>query len=64
MDRLPHRSALDADLAAVLRRLVAAFGATQVTVTWIQPTDRPDPYPARAWQAALLEEPPCTSTCT
>jgi hypothetical protein len=65
-----HRPALEPDQAAALRRLLAAFGAEQVTVTCVQPTSRPDPNPnpatapARAWQATLLEEAPCTSTCT
>jgi hypothetical protein len=65
-----HRPALEPDLAAALRCLVAAFGAEQVSVTSIRPTDRPDPNPgpaatpARAWQATLLEEAPCSSTCT
>jgi hypothetical protein len=65
-----YRPALEPDLAAALRRLVTVFGATQVTVTRLQPTSRPDPNPvpaatpALAWQATLLEEAPCTSTCT
>jgi hypothetical protein len=64
----PHRPALEADLAAALRRLVAAFGAEQVSVTWAQPTSQPNPdlgaTQVEAWQATLLEETPCSSTCT
>ncbi len=63
-----QQPALDSDQAAVLGRLVAAFGAEQVTVTAVQPRERPDPDPARhaapAWQAALCEEASCTSTCS
>jgi hypothetical protein len=65
-----YRTALEPDQQVALRRLVAAFGATQVAVTRSQPTRRPDPNPvpaatpARSWQATLLEEAPCTSTCT
>ena len=65
-----HRPTLEPDLAAALRRLMATFGATQVTVTCIQRTSRPNPTPhpaatpARAWQATLLEETPCSSTYT
>jgi hypothetical protein len=64
----PHPPALEADLTAALRRLRAAFGATQVTVARVQPTSPPDPDPGAtpvgAWQAMLLEETPCASTCT
>jgi hypothetical protein len=65
-----RRPVLEPDLAAALRRLVAAFGAEQVTVACVQRTSRPNPTsgraatPARAWQATLLEEAPCSSTCT
>jgi hypothetical protein len=65
-----RRPALEPDLVAALRRMVAAFGAEQVSVTGVQPTSRPNPNPgraatpARAWQATLLEETPCSSTCT
>jgi hypothetical protein len=54
-----HRAALDPDQAAALHRLVAAFGAEQVTVTVIQATESarhdltPTTTPA---QASLLEE--------
>ena len=54
-----HRLALDPDQAAALRRLVAAFGAEQVTVTDVQPTSQPDEDPALTQapaQATLLEE--------
>jgi hypothetical protein len=52
--------ALDPDQAAALRRLRAAFGAEQVTVTDLQPTSQDDqdsaPTPAPAWQPTLVEE--------
>jgi hypothetical protein len=64
-----QRPGLDAAQAAALGRLVAAFGAAQVTVTSIEPTSppAPDPAPIRAAAAThptLLEEASCTSTCT
>jgi hypothetical protein len=57
--RSHHRAALDADQAAALRGLVAAFGVKQVTVAAIQATESaghdltPTTRPA---QASLLEE--------
>jgi hypothetical protein len=68
MARHPRtRGGLDGDQAAALGRLRAAFGTTQVTVTDLEPTSRPDPGPATTAAAAthptLLEEASCTSTC-
>jgi hypothetical protein len=51
--------ALDLDQAAALRRLRAAFGAEQVTVTDVQPTSQPNKDPALTQapaQATLLQE--------
>jgi hypothetical protein len=57
MARPTHdRPALDLDQAAALRRLRAAFGAEQVAVTDMQPTEPLDSNPPPAWQATLLEE--------
>jgi aspartate-semialdehyde dehydrogenase len=60
MGRRPRlRAALDPDQAAALHRLVAAFGAEQVTVTTVQAIESaghdltPTTTPA---QASLLEE--------
>jgi hypothetical protein len=46
MARTHDGPALDLDQAAALRRLVAAFGAEQVTVTHLQPIE-PAPAPNR-----------------
>jgi hypothetical protein len=43
-----HRPTLEPDLAAALRG----------------PDPGPAATPARAWQATLFEETPCSSTCT
>jgi hypothetical protein len=54
-----HRPALDLKLAAALRRLRAALGVDQITVTDLQPTGRPDqdPTPIQApAQPTLCEE--------
>ena len=61
MARFSHdRPALDHDqTAAALRRLMAAVGVEQVTVTDVQPTSQPDQDPARTQapaQATLLQE--------
>jgi hypothetical protein len=59
MARTNDGAALDLDQAAVMRRLVAAFGVEHVTVTDIQPIEPTEPAPTEglAWQATLLEEP-------
>ncbi len=63
-----QRPALDHDQQTALQALQAAFGAEQVTVVCVQPTQRPNPDPAPAqpptWQATLSEEAACTSTCS
>jgi hypothetical protein len=60
MARPTHdRPALDLELAAALRRLRAAFGVDQITVTDLQPIGRPDqdPTPIQApAQPTLLQE--------
>ena len=60
MARPTHdRPALDPDQAAALRRLMAAFGVEQVTVTDVQPTSQPDQDSALTQapaQATLVEE--------
>ena len=52
------RLVLDGGQAAILRRLVAAFGAGQVTAAAVQPTSQPDPATsasAPGWQPMLGE---------